>query len=227
MSAGLLATNQTYRLPAGSEWSTAVGARKYPWGDQWPPPSGAGNYAGSEAVDAAWPRSSPTLRGYRDGYARTSPVGSFAANSCGLFDMGGNVYQWCDGGYAGTAGYGVALRGGSWCDYDPLLLSSAFNPRVGRNVRMTHTGFRCVLAGSLETTNRVSTGKVPAQTAPASDLKPSPSGASPQTPVSPQHPAIYPVVPAEHNANAVAPAATERHPTPASGGAKASPPKPR
>ena len=44
--AGTLAAKQSYRLPTDTEWSAAVGFQKYPWGNQWPPPPGAGNYAG-------------------------------------------------------------------------------------------------------------------------------------------------------------------------------------
>ena len=42
---GIIDQQQSYRLPTDAEWSQAVGDTKYPWGDQWPPPQGAGNYA--------------------------------------------------------------------------------------------------------------------------------------------------------------------------------------
>ena len=42
---------------------------------QWPPPSGAGNFAGEEVKDGDWPANWAVIAGYRDGYPRTSPVG--------------------------------------------------------------------------------------------------------------------------------------------------------
>src|SRR5579862_7070324 len=58
---GKIGQDQEYRLPTDSEWSVAVGPGKYPWGNNWPPPKGAGNYDPSFKVDD---------------YVNTSPVGS-------------------------------------------------------------------------------------------------------------------------------------------------------
>jgi formylglycine-generating enzyme required for sulfatase activity len=108
-AAGRLDSAQAYRLPRDEEWSRAVGLpqevgvtprekhaqnkKMYPWGTQWPPPKGAGNFAGEEAKTADWPIDFAVISHYDDGYPCTSPVGSFETNGCGLYDMGGNVWQ--------------------------------------------------------------------------------------------------------------------------------------
>jgi len=166
-AAGRLPAEWRYRLPGDHEWSCAVelGATEdaaklpaekggkindaFPWGTQWPPPAGAGNYAGEELQPAlaagkyAWIRN--VLAGYRDGFVETAPVGSFAANRFGLFDMGGNVWQWCED-WLDKDGH--VLRGASWTDYGRgSMLSSARN-RYAPGNRGTDHGFRCVLGVS-------------------------------------------------------------------------------
>ncbi len=144
-AAGWLATNQAYRLPTDAEWSVAAGLTEreggwpmnkdcqvkgaYPWGSQWPPPRGAGNYKPVLGVDD---------------FEHTSPVGSFAANRLGLYDLGGNVWQWCEDGYDGKQKERV-LRGGSWLtDYPDYLLSS-FRDEYPPGSSFGFIGFRCVL----------------------------------------------------------------------------------
>lgn len=156
---GRLGPGQSYRLPTDAEWSVAVGLGPehgntpeekdakikdlYPWGRQWPPPQGAGNYA--DATLKTKFRGSRVIDGYRDGYATTAPVGSFDANQFGLFDMGGNVWEWCEDLY--KSGSDRVLRGGSWLHHDPdyLLSSRRLDGGTGGQGLM---GFRCVLAGA-------------------------------------------------------------------------------
>ncbi len=84
-----------YRLPTEAEWAWIAryenGAlKKYGWGEELPPVERSANIADRSAADVArnvWP-------GYNDGFAASSPIGSFPANSKGIFDMDGNVSEW-------------------------------------------------------------------------------------------------------------------------------------
>lgn len=148
-----------YRLPTDLEWSAAAGladedgstpaARSdsdvlhYAWGSAWPPPAGAGNFAGEEAeVDRTEPGN--FIAGYRDGYAKLAPVGKFPPNRHGLHDLAGNVMEWCED-WLDARHLGRVARGGSWLNGDPRTLSlthrAELPPRAGVNV----AGFRCVL----------------------------------------------------------------------------------
>jgi len=166
-AARLLPAEWGYRLPSDHEWSCAAGigdredAAKlpveksgkidgaFPWGNQWPPPKGAGNYAGEEmrpAVAAGkYGYTKDVIAGYEDGFVNTSPVGSFAANRFGLFDTGGNVWQWCED-WLNKRQIDHVLRGASWGDYERrrLLLSHRYQSTPGG--RAPTFGFRCVLA---------------------------------------------------------------------------------
>jgi formylglycine-generating enzyme required for sulfatase activity len=158
---GLITTNQRYRLPTDEEWSIAAGLTYelgstptekdaqnkgvFPWGMGWPPPAGAGNFAGAEAKDMDWPDEFKTIAGYRDDYPRTSPVGSFAPNPLGLYDMSGNVCQWCED-WGNKKHYDHVLRGGSWFNYQPDRLYSSQRFHGSMNFHLVMYGFRCVLA---------------------------------------------------------------------------------
>jgi hypothetical protein len=159
---GRLRAGQSYRPPTDAEWSVAVGlseapgglpkdkdgqiSDQYPWGRTWPPPKGAGNYAGVESRTPDTPPKWNVIEGYSDGYARTAPVGSFDPNQYGLFDLGGNAWEWCEDRYDNQHDYRV-LRGGSWgYDLSGSLLSS-FRFGDSPDVHRDYYGFRVVLAG--------------------------------------------------------------------------------
>ena len=160
---GDLDEDQSYRLPTDLEWSRAVGlppemgatpqARSgeikgvYPWGTSYPPPSNAGNYAGAElrAAEADWPESLPTVPGgFEDRFPRTSPVGAFPPNRLGLYDLGGNTWEWCVDRFA-PGGEARVLRGGSWANVRPDLLLSGKRIDAFPNTRSDMYGFRVVL----------------------------------------------------------------------------------
>jgi hypothetical protein len=159
--AGRITSKQSYRLPTDEEWSAAVGLEKesgstpeerdgkvkgvYPWGTKVPPPAGAGNYAGSEARTGGWLSDWQTIEGYRDGYARTSPVGSFEPNAYGIYDLGGNVWEWCQDWWNAEKKFRV-LRGASWVNNWPRDLLSSRRFRNSPESRWDTRGFRCVLS---------------------------------------------------------------------------------
>ena len=134
-----------FRLPTDAEWSVAVGLPEesgstpkdknmkikdvYPWGTAWPPPSGAGNYYSGLKVDS---------------FDATSPVGSFKPNQYGLYDLGGNVREWCEDSYDSDQIWYV-LRGASWYFGDPELCSSSHRLVDQRSSRNSYYGFRCVV----------------------------------------------------------------------------------
>ena len=74
----------------------------------------------------------------------TAPVGSFAANRFGLYDLGGNVWEWCEDEYGN--GRGRVLRGASWNRNEFRCLLSSFRCYDPPGSRVDDFGFRCVLS---------------------------------------------------------------------------------
>jgi formylglycine-generating enzyme required for sulfatase activity/Tfp pilus assembly protein PilF len=134
-------TGKAYRLLTEAEWEYATRAGSttaYYWGDK----IGKGN-ANCDGCGSKWDN------------VQTSPVGSFAANAFGLYDMAGNVWQWVDDCYHdnydraptdGSAWIGGdcsrrGVRGGSWISY-PQLLRSAGRFWNNHDSRGNLLGFR-------------------------------------------------------------------------------------
>jgi formylglycine-generating enzyme required for sulfatase activity len=150
-----------YRLPTEAEWEYAAGngARhtRYSWGDGNPSGKKGGNVADETAKEKnpGW----TIFDGYRDGYVYTAPVGSFDPNDFGLYDMSGNVWEWCwdwKGSYptdeqvnprGAEKGGGRVYRGGSWLN-EPRYCRAAFRNYFEPSSGFSNLGFR--LASSLQ-----------------------------------------------------------------------------
>jgi len=162
--AGRISAEHRYRLPSDHEWSCAVGLGDredpaqapiekdrrildvYPWGVAWPPPLGAGNYSGEEAAGHELWGEQKIIPGYRDAFTEAAPVGSLQPNRLGIYDLGGNVHEWCEDPVSPGAENRV-LRGGSFVNdaRENLLSSYRLNRETGE--RGPTYGFRIVLDG--------------------------------------------------------------------------------
>jgi formylglycine-generating enzyme required for sulfatase activity len=157
---GNISRSESYRLPTDAEWSRAAGIgdretgatpkaksakleNDFPWGTQFPPPPGAGNFADQAALNyfTNWPH----ITGYNDGFVTTAPVGSFTPNALGIYDLAGNALEWCDDLYDPSHPQRV-LRGGAWINCGPQSLLSSYREHAAPNRFSVATGFRCVLA---------------------------------------------------------------------------------
>lgn len=148
-----------YRLPTEAEWEYVARYNSgttnlvYPWGIEMPPQPKSGNFAGEEAKVMI----SQSIRGYRDGYRATAPRGSFSSNSLGVYDLGGNVAEWCTDFYTYTypseprplvdwagpeKGDQRSIRGSSWRSFEPKDLRNTVK-RFGKD-GADDVGFRLV-----------------------------------------------------------------------------------
>jgi len=150
-------TGHSYRLPSASEWEYAAragGEAVQPWSA-----NGSGACATANVADASAGQRYPgwAVFGCNDGFVYTAPVGSFKANSFGLNDMLGNVFQWTEdcwhADYGGAPIDGSArrdgdcseheLRGGSWFS-TPAYVRANYRNHFAADYRTSSVGIRLV-----------------------------------------------------------------------------------
>lgn len=157
------------RLPTEAEWEFAARGglddKPYVWGDEGP--------TDEKLFANIWQGEFPHRNTAEDKYERTAPVKSFAANGYGLYDMAGNVWEWCNDFYRADLyesrakitvtnnpsgpedsfdprnpyGPSRCQRGGSFLCHDDYCSRYRPSARHGcsPDTGMSHVGFRCVM----------------------------------------------------------------------------------
>jgi sulfatase modifying factor 1 len=141
------------RLPTENEWEFAarcgnISSTKFSWGDK--------VVENGVYKTNVWQGDDLKAEQGKDGFVYTSPVGFFGKTSCGMTDMGGNVWNWCSDTYkpypGSTTPYRVdpkvkVIRGGSFFfdQYGEDSYSTTGRSFNSHETSLFNTGFRCAI----------------------------------------------------------------------------------
>ena len=144
-------------MPTESEWEWVArvqedgATQRYSWGEIFPPKQIVDNFADLSAATIL----DTTIEGYDDGFAVAAPVRSFKPNRFGIFNLGGNIAEWCHDYHSiypslsdqifidptgPTIGTNHVIRGASWMSGD--LGSTRLSYRDRDNKKRIDVGFR-------------------------------------------------------------------------------------
>jgi formylglycine-generating enzyme required for sulfatase activity len=150
-------TGKGYRLPTEAEWEYAARGGnqsknyKYAGTNDESSLYRYANFA-DKNTDFSW-----SVKSQNDNYAYTAPVGKYLSNELGIYDMSGNVWEWCSDWYGSdyyknsssnnpqgaSSGTYRVLRGGAWYG-TPAICRFAFRRTNAPAYRITDIGFRVV-----------------------------------------------------------------------------------